>query len=89
MTMHSWINRLFTRPATSTVRRPQRRFRPGLEALEDRTVPATFVVNSPLDDVLVHHTLRGPWRTPRTATPSCSPPPSGARLSYLATASWS
>src|SRR5262245_9491264 len=44
MTMRSWIRKLFTRPATRTIRKAPRRTRLSLEALEDRWVPSTFTV---------------------------------------------
>ena len=44
MTMRSWIRKLFTRPVTRPIRKAPRRHPPGLEALEDRTVPSTFTV---------------------------------------------
>ena len=50
MTMRTWIRNLFTRPAVRTVRRAARGFRPSLEVLEDRVVPATFTVLNTLDD---------------------------------------
>jgi len=40
MPMPSWIRKLFTCPATRTIRKPSRRARLGVEGLEDRTVPA-------------------------------------------------
>ena len=50
MTMRSWIHRLFTRPAPRAIRKSPPRFRPLLEALEDRCVPSTFTVINTLDD---------------------------------------
>jgi len=45
MTSRTWIRRLFA-PAPRTRRNEPARFRPRLEALEDRCVPTTFTVNS-------------------------------------------
>jgi predicted outer membrane repeat protein len=39
------------RPAPGSSRRPKRTCRPGMEMLEDRRVPATFTVTTPLDIV--------------------------------------
>jgi hypothetical protein len=50
MSLRSWLRSLFTRPATRTIRKAPRRARLGLEALEDRAVPATFTVLNTLDD---------------------------------------
>ena len=46
MRMHSWIRTLFARPVIRPFRNVPVRARPALEALEDRTVPSTFIVNS-------------------------------------------
>jgi hypothetical protein len=50
MSMRSWIRGLFARPATRPIRKVPRRARLGLEALEERAVPATFTVLNGLDD---------------------------------------
>src|SRR5262245_55329080 len=50
MSMRSWIRNVFARPATRPIRKAPHRFRPALEALEDRTVPSTFTVLNTLDD---------------------------------------
>jgi hypothetical protein len=47
MQKRSWIRQLFARP--HTIRKAPHRFHPGLEALEDRWVPSTIVVNNPTD----------------------------------------
>jgi hypothetical protein len=49
MTARSWIRRLFAR-TPRTVRKAPARFRPRVEALEDRTVPALYTVTNALDD---------------------------------------
>src|ERR1700675_1167015 len=49
MMMRFWIQRLFPRPVTRALRRVPHRARPALEALEDRCVPSTIVVNNPTD----------------------------------------
>jgi hypothetical protein len=54
MTAEKWINKVFKRGA-ATARAPRRRSprasaRPGLEALEDRLVPATLLVTSAADN---------------------------------------
>jgi len=49
MRTSSWIRQLFTRPAPRTIRKAPHPFRPALEALEDRWVPSTIVVNNPTD----------------------------------------
>jgi hypothetical protein len=50
MAIRSWIRRLFDRK-TRTIRKDTVRFRPRLEALEDRTVPSgpPLIVNNPAD----------------------------------------
>src|SRR5262249_29790432 len=50
MTTLSWIRNLFARPVTRPIRKAPPRARPGVEALEDRTVPSTFTVLNTLDD---------------------------------------
>src|SRR5947209_11082115 len=42
---------LATLPSTRPLAADRRRFRPGIECLEDRLVPATFTVTTPLDVV--------------------------------------
>jgi parallel beta-helix repeat protein len=49
MRTRSWIRQLFTRPVRRAVRKAPYRVRPALEALEDRCVPSTIVVNNPTD----------------------------------------
>src|SRR5216683_3691475 len=49
MMKRSWIRQLFARPVTRTIRKAPHRARPALEALEDRCVPSTIVVNNPTD----------------------------------------
>ena len=49
MMTRSWIRRLFARPVTGTIRKAPHRAGPALEALEDRCVPSTFVVDNPTD----------------------------------------
>lgn len=48
-----WFSSWLRKRAVSPKGHPARRFRPCLEVLEDRAVPATFLVNTPLD-VLGH-----------------------------------
>jgi hypothetical protein len=48
MTRPFWLRRLFVRKSPAPLRRPAR-FRPALEALEDRTVPSTFTVSNTND----------------------------------------
>src|SRR5262249_29425801 len=59
MTSHSWIRKLFGRrqPGRRGAQ-PQaaRRFRPALEALEDRLAPATLTVNTTQDDATTVNT---------------------------------
>jgi hypothetical protein len=43
MTVRTWIRKLFARPVSRPIKAPGR-FRPGLEALEDRLVPANFTI---------------------------------------------
>jgi parallel beta-helix repeat protein len=50
MSMRSWIRNVFARPVIRTIRKAPRRVRLGVEALEDRRVPATFTVTSSLDN---------------------------------------
>src|SRR5262245_25456647 len=50
MFTRSWIRKLFAR-TPRTARTAPLRFRPSLERLEDRTVPAVLKVNSLLDNV--------------------------------------
>lgn len=50
MTARSWVRRLFARTATSPIRKEPPRTRLAVEGLEDRTVPATFLVTNTLDD---------------------------------------
>jgi hypothetical protein len=46
MTVHNWFRKLFARPVSRPVKAPAR-FRPALEALENRLVPsAVWYVNS-------------------------------------------
>jgi hypothetical protein len=49
MTIHSWIRNRFARPVTRPPRQAPARWRPTLEALEDRTVPSTFTVMNTSD----------------------------------------
>ena len=49
MMKRSWISNLFARPSTRTIRRAPRQVHLALEALEDRWVPSTIVVNNPSD----------------------------------------
>ena len=49
MIKRSWIRNLFARPFTRTIRKSPRRIHLALEALEDRWVPSTIVVNNPTD----------------------------------------
>src|SRR5262245_49736647 len=44
MNPRSWIRKLFARPVTRPSRKAPARFRPALEALEDRLAPATYRV---------------------------------------------
>jgi len=53
MMKRSWIRNLFARSGTRTVRKAPHRARPALEALEDRWVPSTIVVNNPTDTPVV------------------------------------
>src|SRR5262245_23782272 len=56
MTLRSWIRQLFAhRPRT--VRKAPARCRPTLEALEDRLVPATLIVNSTADNLMADTSL--------------------------------
>jgi hypothetical protein len=50
MTVRSWIRRVFARPVTSPIRKLPTRVRLGVEGLEDRTVPSTFLVTNTLGD---------------------------------------
>ena len=52
MTTRSWVRRLFSR-TPGTVRQAPARFRPLLEALEDRLAPATLTVTT-LSDATTH-----------------------------------
>ena len=50
MTARSWVRRLFAR-TPRTVRKAPARFRPRIEAIEDRVVPSgDYYVNTLLDD---------------------------------------
>jgi hypothetical protein len=49
MTVRTWFRKLFARKRRPVAARP--RTRPGLETLEDRSVPAVLTVNSLLDNV--------------------------------------
>jgi hypothetical protein len=40
--MHSWIRKLFTRPAVRTIRKQPRRVRLAVETLEDRITPSNI-----------------------------------------------
>src|SRR5262245_8366516 len=46
MTMRSWLRNVFSRPAARPIRKAPSRFRPRLDILEDRTVPANITVNT-------------------------------------------
>ena len=48
MTVRSWIRRVFARPAAPARKGPPR-IRLGVEGLEDRTVPSTFLVTNTAD----------------------------------------
>src|SRR5580765_4130942 len=50
MTMRSWIRNLFARPFGHTIRKAPHRARLCVEALEDRLVPATLMVNTLADN---------------------------------------
>src|SRR5262249_27348975 len=50
MSMRSWFRNVIARPVTRPIRKAPPRTRPGVEALEDRTVPSTFTVLNTLDD---------------------------------------
>src|SRR5262245_39449709 len=50
MTMRPWVRNLFARPVTRPIHKAPPRARPGVEALEDRTVPSTFTVVNTRDD---------------------------------------
>src|SRR5713226_1321255 len=56
MMKRSWIRNLFARPVTRTIRKAPHRARPALEALEDRCVPSTIVVNNPTDTPVLGET---------------------------------
>src|SRR4051794_33980885 len=49
MTMRSWVRQLLTRPVTHPIRKAQRRTRPWLVALEDRTAPAVVTYTAATD----------------------------------------
>gem|GEM_PF-2612625 len=77
MLMRSWIRQLFTRPAARTIRQASRRTHLALEALEDRCVLSTIVVNNPTDTpitgqtdlrqaIVQANTTGGPRRSPLT-----------------------
>lgn len=49
LTRHTWIRRLFNRRPTTAHRTPENRFRPSVEAIEERTVPtATMTATATL-----------------------------------------
>ena len=50
MSARTWVRKLFACPPVAPVARPRRRPHLGVEALEDRAVPATFTVTNLLDD---------------------------------------
>src|SRR6516164_861756 len=50
MSVRSWIRNVFNRHVTRPIRKAPHRFRPAVEALEDRRVPATFTVTNSRDD---------------------------------------
>src|SRR5262249_35322730 len=62
LTTRSWIRRLFARSprrAAEGSRKAKPRFRPAVEALEQRLAPATITVNNPSDtDIVGQITLR-------------------------------
>jgi hypothetical protein len=63
------LGRWFARTASGTAQANRRRFRPGLEALEDRTLPAPFLVSN-LNDSGV-----GSLRTAIAAANAAAPGP--------------
>src|SRR5437868_1979187 len=53
--MLMWFSSWFRNRTASTRRSPANRFRPTVEVLEDRVVPATFLVSTTLDVLSGHH----------------------------------
>ena len=56
MSIPSWVRHVFARPAMRPIRKAPRRNRLALETLEDRWVPANFVVNNPTDNPFIGQT---------------------------------
>src|SRR5262245_25784763 len=50
MATRPWFRNLFARPVTQPIRQAAARYRPRLEALEDRLAPAAYHVTSLSDD---------------------------------------
>ena len=65
-----WFSSWLRNRTVSPNRRPARRFRPALEVLEDRAVPATFLVNTTADILGPDHGTLS--RIDRSYTYSCT-----------------